>query len=98
MQRESRIEKIVVGMSEVIGISFLLGLTMAVCGYAKIRDVLEKTFDKEGYLRRQEEKEQIVNDYISALKQICGETQKGREQREERQFYEYLERQGVSFN
>lgn len=98
MRREGNIEKIVGGMSEVVGLSFLLGLTVAVCSYAKIREALEKTFDKEGYLRRQEEKEQIVNDYISALKQICGETKQEREQREERQFYEYLERQGISFN
>ncbi len=95
MQGESRIEKIVSGVSEVVGLSFLLGLTVAVCGYARIRDALEKTFDKEGYLKRQREKEQIVNDYISALKQICGET---KEQMEEREFYEYLGRQGVSFS
>jgi CRISPR/Cas system CMR-associated protein Cmr5 small subunit len=92
--RESKIEKIATGISELAGLSFLLGLTVTVCGCAYIMNILEKTFDKQGYIKRQKEKEKIVESYISALKQLCGETQK---EREERRFYEYMERQGIKF-
>ncbi len=95
MQGESRIEKIASGVSEVVGLSFLLGLTVAVCGYAGIRDALERTFDKRRYWERKKEGERILNEYVSALRQIGGETQ---QEREERQFCEYLGRQGVRFN
>ncbi len=94
MKKPSRIEGIVNGISdsckgilEISGMACMLGLVVSATAYRSIADFIEKTVTPKRYAEREKRSKEVLEQYISALKEV---SQKMRRDEENEQLARYF--------